>query len=161
MPRKKKGPMSIDEILSRIREAGLSATNVIKSGREAKNSELEPLDARVRQILSLAADHHKKPNDMLFFVMYDIESDKVRRLVAKYLIRQGCFRIQRSIYLADLPAEKCEAIKSDLSEVQAAYDNSDSIMVVPISTDYLKAMKVIGKALDVNVIMRTQNTLFF
>ena len=93
--------------------------------------------------------------------MYDIESNKVRRLVAKYLIRQGCFRIQRSIYLADLPAEKCEQIKADLAEVQAAYDNSDSIMVVPISTDLLKAMKVIGKALDVSIIMRTQNTLFF
>ncbi|WP_311566681.1 CRISPR-associated endonuclease Cas2 [Porphyromonas uenonis] len=29
--------------------------------------------------------------------MYDIESDKVRRLVAKYLIGKGCTRIQRSI----------------------------------------------------------------
>ena len=78
-------------------------------------------------------------------------------IVTKYLIR----RIQRSIYLADLSSEKCEQIKSDLAEVQAAYDNKDSIFVVPISTDYLKAMKVIGKALDVNIIMHSQNTLFF
>ena len=60
-----------------------------------------------------------------------------------------------------MPSEKCKQIKADLAEVQAAYDNKDSIFVVPISTDYLKAMKVIGKALDVNIIMHSQNTLFF
>lgn len=48
-----------------------------------------------------------------------------------------------------------------VADVQAAYDNHDSILVVPISTDYLWAMRVIGKAIDVNVIMHSQNTLFF
>ncbi len=158
---KKKGPMSIDEILAKIREAGISAVNVVRNRRGAETSDMETLDKRVKQILSLASSHHQNPGDMLFFVMYDIESNKVRRLVAKYLIRQGCFRIQRSIYLANMPVEKCEQIKNDLAEVQAAYDNADSIFVVPISTDYLKAMKVIGKALDVNIIMQSKNTLFF
>ena len=63
--------------------------------------------------------------------------------------------------LADMPNDKCEQIKADLTEVQAAYDNHDSILVVPISTDYLRSMRVIGKALDVDVIMHSQNTLFF
>jgi len=158
---KKKGPMTVEEILAKLREAGLSSTNVIKSSTQDEMSELDTLDNRVKRILSITSNNNSNPKNMLFFVMYDIESNKVRRLVAKYLIRQGCFRIQRSIYLADLSSEKCEQIKSDLAEVQAAYDNKDSIFVVPISTDYLKAMKVIGKALDVNIIMHSQNTLFF
>lgn len=93
--------------------------------------------------------------------MYDIESNKVRTQIAKYLLREGCFRIQRSIFLADLPAEKMDKIRRDLTEVQACYDNHDSILVVPISTDYLQAMKVIGKTIDVDIIMQTRNTLFF
>ena len=98
---------------------------------------------------------------MLFFVMYDIESNKVRRHVVKYLERQGCTRVQKSIFLADLPTATYEKIKNDLADVQACYDNEDSILVVPISTDYLKAMKVIGQTINVDVITKTSNTLFF
>lgn len=98
---------------------------------------------------------------MIFFVMYDIESNKVRRHVVKYLERQGCSRVQKSIFLADLPTSAFEQIKNDLAEVQACYDNQDSILVVPITTDYLKAMKVIGQEINIDVITKSKNTLFF
>ena len=98
---------------------------------------------------------------MLFFVMYDIESNKVRHQVAKYLIKRGCFRIQRSIFLADLTPETYSQIKNDLIEVQACYENEDSILITPISTDTLNSMKIIGKNIDVDVITRSKNTLFF
>lgn len=162
MPRKPKPPMSAAEILERIRQAGLARTDVLSDGHVLSTSDdMESLDERVRHLLCLTDARKHNPANMLFFVMYDIESHKVRRLVARYLIRKGCFRVQHSIFLADLPHEKCEEIKNDLAEVQAAYDNHDSILVVPISTDYLRAMRVIGKAIDVNVIMHSQNTLFF
>ncbi len=98
---------------------------------------------------------------MLFFVMYDIESNKVRHLIAKYLERHGCTRIQRSIFLADLDKAIYDQIKADLTEVQSLYDNHDSIIVCPISTDQLRAMKIIGLDIAVNVITRSRNTLFF
>lgn len=98
---------------------------------------------------------------MLFFVMYDIESNKVRRYVVKYLEKKGCFRVQKSIFLADLPMENYQAIRADLAEVQAAYENMDSILVVPISTDYLRAMKVIGENIDIDIVTHNKNTLFF
>lgn len=161
MPRKPKPPLTAAEILSKIRAAGLSETNVIRDDTLPGTSQMESLDVRLQHILSLTANRQSKHNSMLFFVMYDIESNKVRNLVAKYLIRQGCFRIQHSIYLADMPSDKCDQIKEDLAQVQAAYDNHDSILVVPISTDYLRSMRVIGRALDVEVIMHSQNTLFF
>ena len=93
--------------------------------------------------------------------MYDIESNKVRNQVAKYLLRKGCFRVQRSIFLADLNNQDYEQIRSDLLEVQACYDNHDSIMIVPISTDFLRSMKIIGKSIDIDIIMNSKNTLFF
>lgn len=98
---------------------------------------------------------------MLFFVMYDIESNKVRRYVVKYLERQGCTRIQKSIFLADLEMSKFNEIKNDLAEVQAVYENNDSILVVPITTEYLRSMKIIGQNIDIDVITHSRNTLFF
>lgn len=98
---------------------------------------------------------------MLFFVMYDIESNKVRALVHKYLKRKGCTPIQRSIFLADAPLETYNSIKEDLAAVQEAYENDDSIIVVPLSTDYLKMMKIIGHKIEVDVITHSKNTLFF
>ena len=103
----------------------------------------------------------RSPGNMLCFIMYDIESNKVRRLIAKYLLRNGCTRVQRSIFLADLPSERYEKIRNELAEVQSAYENEDSILIVPISTDYLRSMKIIGKNINVDIITRAQNTLFF
>ena len=122
---------------------------------------LTPLEDRVQRILGLSDNARKRKDRMLFFVMYDIESDKVRRLVVKYLIREGCTRIQKSIFLADRPVETYNKIKSDLTEVQAVYDNDDSIIVLPVTTDYLRMMKVIGKNIDVDIITHGKNTLFF
>ena len=98
---------------------------------------------------------------MLFFIMYDIESNKVRYNVAKYLIKQGCTRIQKSIFLADLDTATYTRIRDDLVEVQALYENHDSIIVCPVSTDIISNMKVIGKAIDIDIITRSKNTLFF
>lgn len=98
---------------------------------------------------------------MLFFVMYDIESNKVRRLVCKYLIKEGCVRVQKSIFLADRPVEVYDRIRSDLAEVQAVYDNEDSIIVLPVTSDYLRMMKIIGKNINLDVVTHSKNTLFF
>lgn len=130
---------------------------VVKDDSDA----LTPLEERVQDILGLSDNARKRKDRMLFFVMYDIESDKVRRLVVKYLIREGCTRIQKSIFLADRPVATYNKIKSDLAEVQAVYDNEDSIIVLPVTTDYLRMMKVIGKNIDVDIITHNKNTLFF
>ncbi len=103
----------------------------------------------------------RKAGNMLFFVMYDIESDKVRRLIVKYLQRKGCTRVQRSVFLADLPLKEYDNIRADLTEAQSAYDNDDSILVVPVSTDMMQAMRIIGKNIDIDLIMHSSNTLFF
>ena len=122
---------------------------------------LPTIDERVQMILGIANNNQRKSTNMLFFVMYDIESNKVRRYIVKYLEKKGCTRIQKSIFLADLPMEKYQDIRNDLTQVQAAYDNEDSILVVPITTDYLKAMKVIGQNINMDIITHTRTTLFF
>ena len=159
MSRKKPEPTD-EEILQRIAEAGISENQAIRRSTEDNEAMLAPLPERVQKLLSINQKERKSTN-MLFFVMYDIESNKVRNLVAKYLIKRGCYRVQKSIFLADLATDDFSKIKDDLAKVQAAYDNNDSILIVPISTEYIRAMKIIGQNIDVDLIMRSKNTLFF
>lgn len=160
MPRKKYESAGPDEVLAKLKAAGLR-TPEPNTTDESAEDDIASLPTRVSIVLGIVNNPKRNDNNMLFFVMYDIESNKVRRLVAKYLERQGCTRIQGSVFLADLPHEKYNTIREDLAEVQAAYDNPDSILVVPISTDYLKSMKVIGKELNIDIITGAKNTLFF
>ena len=159
MPRKKK---EIDYlvILRQMAESGVHELPTSDAQLDSVD-ELESVSERVQQVLAIVNKKKREAGNMLFFVMYDIESNKVRRYVVKYLEKKGCTRVQKSIFLADLSMDKYQAIREDLAEVQAAYDNNDSILVVPISTDYLKAMKVIGQNIDVDIITHSRNTLFF
>ena len=155
---KKRIELTLPQRLAKLKHAGVEGSKMISTN----SPEWEPMDSleeRVKQLLGIVSN--TKVTDMLFFVMYDIESNKVRQQIAKYLLKMGCFRVQRSIFLAELDPEKYERIRSDLTEVQSYYDNHDSILIVPVSTDLIKSMKIIGKSIDVDIIMRTKNTLFF
>lgn len=155
---KKRIELTLPQRLAKLKHAGVEGSRMISTN----SPEWEPMDSleeRVKQLLGIVSN--AKVTDMLFFVMYDIESNKVRQQIAKYLLKMGCFRIQRSIFLAELDSEKYERIRSDLTEVQSYYDNHDSILIVPVSTELIKSMKIIGKSIDVDIIMRTKNTLFF
>lgn len=160
MVKKKKQELTFPQKLAKLHHAGIQGSNMVTTASSGWES-LESIDKRIERVIGIANNKERNATDMLFFVMYDIESNKVRQQVAKYLLKMGCFRIQRSIFLADLSPEKYEQIRSDLTEVQAFYENEDSILVVPVSTDLLKSMRIIGKTIDVDIIMRTKNTLFF
>lgn len=162
MPRKKKPPLDFREQMKRVGSSMLERPpGHIASGSEADDARNVPLERRVKEILRITDRINKNKNRMLFFVMYDIGSNKVRTLVHKYLKRKGCTPIQESIFLADLAVDVYNEIKDDLAAVQSSYDNDDSIIILPVSTDYLRMMKVIGKNLDVDVITHSRSTLFF
>lgn len=122
---------------------------------------MDPIEERVRRMLGIINGEKRRAANMTFFVMYDISSNKVRNQVVKYLIQKGCTRVQRSIFLADLDAKVYNEIREDLAAVQQAYENEDSILIVPLSTDYLKSMKIIGQNIDIDVITKCKHTLFF
>lgn len=123
--------------------------------------DLPSLAARVRRILGIVMNPKRKPGYMICFIMYDIGSNKVRTQIAKYLLGKGCHRVQKSIFMADLPADRYREIGNALAEVQNMYDNHDGILIVPLSEDYARAMKVIGQQVNLDIVMHTKNTLFF
>lgn len=157
--RKVKTAVSYIEILKKLRDAGVKDSPEIN--RTPNDIDYLPtLQERVDNVLGIVNKPYRQVGNMLFFVMYDIESNKVRYNIVKYLIKKGCTRIQKSIFLADLSHEVYDSIKNDLAEIQALYDNHDSI-ICPISTDLLKSMKVIGQSINIDIITRNKNTLFF
>ncbi|MBO5086609.1 MAG: CRISPR-associated endonuclease Cas2 [Paludibacteraceae bacterium] len=156
---RKKRKLSLSESLAKIKKTYTEKQPSINTYLD--DDLLQPIEVRARVILDIVNDPKRPIGNMLFFVMYDIESNKVRRHIAKYLIKKGCTRIQRSIFLADLSSVLYEEIKKDLAEVQAMYENSDSILIVPISVNYLESMKIIGQNLDIDIIAHKKNTLFF
>ena len=158
--KKKKTAIDYIDILRKLNNAGMEHSPVIN--REPNDVDYLPtIQERVDTVLGIINESAKSAGNMLFFVMYDIESNKVRYNIVKYLIRKGCTRIQKSIFLADLSHEVYESIRGDLADIQALYDNHDSIIICPISTDLLKSMKVIGQSININIITRNKNTLFF
>ena len=159
--RKKREPISPLEALRKLAQAGVQDSPRPTRHIDQDFDELPSLESRISCLLGIANETSRPTTNMIFFTMYDIESNKVRRLIAKYLISKGCTRIQDSIFLADLPRPTYEEIKRDLAEVQSLYDNHDSIIVCPISTDQLHAMHVIGEQVDVDIITHKRNTLFY
>lgn len=153
-------PIPYIEILRKLSRAGVQNSPPINQ-RTGDFSNIQTLQERVDFLMGVVNKPKRPATNMLFFVMYDIESDKVHYYIAKYLERKGCTRIQRSIFLADLDKKVYDLIKSDLEEVQSLYDNHDSIIVCPVSTDQIQAMKIIGEDISIDIITRSRNTLFF
>ena len=156
---RKKTEISFIEAMRKLHNAGMDTSAA--PNRSLPNEDIMLIEERVTHIFGLIEKDNRPANNMLFFVMYDIESNKVRYQVVKYLLKQGCLRVQKSVFLADLPSVTYDVIRNDLAQVQACYENNDSILIVPISTDYLNAMKIIGQKIDIDIITKSKNILFF
>jgi CRISPR-associated protein Cas2 len=123
-------------------------------------NDIPSLPQKIKIILKIIKDKPKKPGDMIYIIMYDIESNKVRSEIAKFLIKKGCIRIQKSVYLIRNKPEHIMKIYRSLVEVQQTYDNQDSIILVPVDISSLKSMKLIGKEVNIERIIEKPNTLF-
>lgn len=141
-----------------IKNAGLKE---IKQIDNEQIDELDSINKRIEKILNISNELKSDKSKMLFFVMYDIESNKVRREIAKYLQSKGCVRVQKSIFFASVRHEVFSEIHKTVKDVQEFYDNNDSILIIPVSTDEIKSMKIIGQNIDFDIVMNNRNTLFF
>lgn len=156
----KKTALHYLEVLRKLKSSGLGDSPVINR-LSVDTDGMPTLQQRIDAVLGLIHQTKKQGDKMLFFIMYDIENNKVRYNIVKYLERMGCHRIQKSIFLANLSMDKYENIRNNLVEVQSLYENHDSIIVCPVSSDILRSMKIIGQNINLDVITQSKNTLFF
>ncbi|MCX6252327.1 MAG: CRISPR-associated endonuclease Cas2 [Bacteroidetes bacterium] len=160
MTRKKKIPFTFPEIIRKLKYAGLSNVDALNTVR-SKEPEVEQISERIRKVFHLYKTASAKPDHMIFFIMYDIEHDKIRTQIAKYLLKKGCIRVQKSVFLAQKERKLFDEMHTTLKEIQEMYDNEDSIFFVPISTDELRSMKILGQNVTVDMILENKSTLFF
>lgn len=161
MARPKKVTYDLKEKLQKIRKAGLENKSRPAADPPEATEELILLSDRIRQILHLVNRPSENPYDMLYLIMYDIEDDRVRTHIAKYLLSKGCIRIQKSVYLARSHQKIFQEINGTLQEVQEAYDNHDSILLVPVQSTSIGSMKIIGKDIQIQSLVDPPNTLFY
>lgn len=120
------------------------------------------IDQKIHHIMGwLARQSRTKSNTMLYMIMYDIENNKIRTHVAKYLIKKGCLRIQKSVYLAKSSPSVMKDIHLTLKEINEVYDNEDSIFVLPVPEEKFNNIKVIGKNVEFEIVTKPKNILFF
>jgi CRISPR-associated endonuclease Cas2 len=156
----KKQSLGFVEKMQKLYKAGLEGSPP-PNRQTTIDPDLPTLTERVEQLMGLLKRNQQKAGTMIYFVMYDIESNKVRTQIVKYLIKKGCTRVQKSIFIASTDRIIFDEIQSDLKEVQACYDNNDSILLIPVSTDEIRAMKLIGSNIDFDLALKNRNTLFF
>jgi len=153
MPRKKIITVNKEEAYRRIRQAGL---------REVV-SEIKPVNLKsaddILEFLKIL--QKKKTKEMICIIMYDIEDNKIRREVAKYLLKKGCQRIQKSVFLGKMEYPIFRELHQTLKGLQEVYENDDSILLVPISENELQKMKMIGRNISFELTLGQRNSLFF
>lgn len=161
--KKGKQELSFVEKMLMHKKAGFTHTGASYETTKSEDDkdQLEDLSVRIKKILEISQRNHLNASDMLYFIMYDIENNKVRTAISKYLIKNSCQRVQKSIFFAESKRAVFNKIHADLKAIQEMYENTDSIFFVPVSTDQLRAMKIIGQNTDFDLVIGSKNTLFF
>ncbi|MCZ2101506.1 MAG: CRISPR-associated endonuclease Cas2 [Chitinophagales bacterium] len=120
------------------------------------------IDQKINTIMGwLARQSRIKSNLMLYMIMYDIENNKIRTHIAKYLIKKGCLRIQKSVYLAKSSPVIMKEITETLKEINDIYENQDSIFVLPVPEEKFNNITVIGQNVEFEIVTQPKIVLFF
>jgi CRISPR-associated protein Cas2 len=161
-------PIQVDEAW--VQETAATATREIQQHKQRKPQGMPKPDAdqlaaatdRVEALKSYFAQLKPKPvGYMLCFVMYDIEDNRIRKKIADYLIEKGLQRVQKSVFLGQLHQKVYQEIYQTMHALQAAYENQDTIMIVPVAEQDLRSMRLIGREVDMEITLGRANTLFF
>lgn len=159
MPKPPKKEFDLIEKIQKIKETGI-LSNPNQFEEIAPEDHLLPLSSRIEKILGIFQGKPQKSTTMNYLIMYDIQHNKIRNLVAKYLIKNGCVRVQKSVFLVHSDYKKFDEIRQTLIEINDVYENEDSIILVPLNISDARSMKLIGKNVNIEQIIDPPNTVF-
>lgn len=159
MPRRKRLPIPpLPERNQRWSNAGLPA---LRADQLAGLEDMTVLPARLANWLNwFSREPQKRPEEMYCFIYYDIENNKIRRLVARLLEKQGCIRVQKSVFFARVHRRRYRELTDLLRQIQQLYENQDSIILLPVGEDMLNSLQCIGKSFELDLLTAPRNTVF-
>jgi CRISPR-associated endonuclease Cas2 len=158
MTKPKKIELTLQEQLFRMDESGILKYHKLKL---TPDDYLLPLPERLQKIIGIVRNKPVKSTTMNYMILYDIENNKIRKMISDFLIKNGCVRVQKSVFMSNSDHLKFQMIHDTLKDINSYYENEDSIIVVPINVSDVRSMKLIGKNMDVNILTNPPNTLFF
>jgi CRISPR-associated endonuclease Cas2 len=158
MPKPKQQELNLEERLALMQSKGL-----LKGAQNKTVTEdtMLSLPERIAKILGIVQGKPKKSTTMNYMILYDITHNKVRKMISDYLIKNGCIRIQKSVFMANSENKQFTIIYETLRDINSYYENEDSIIMVPINVSDVRSMKLIGQNVSVNILTDPPNTLFF
>ncbi len=83
---------------------------------------------------------------MLTWVVYDITKDRTRTKIAKRCLDFGLYRVQKSVYLGDLPANRVEEVV--LFSQELLDPETDAVFVFPMCRDDFDRVRIVGQGFD-------------
>jgi CRISPR-associated endonuclease Cas2 len=158
MSKPKKIELTLQEALFRMHESG-----VLKFEKKtiSEDDYLLPLPERIQKIVGIVKKQPLKSTTMNYMILYDIENNKIRKLISDFLIKNGCVRVQKSVFMGNSEHQKFQTIHDTLKDINSYYENADSIIMVPINVSDVRSMKLIGKNVNIDLLTNPPNTLFF
>jgi len=112
------------------------------------------------EIFEILHLNFENPRAMNCFIFYDIQNNRLRVKIAKYLLEKGCQRIQKSVYLANITKKMYNDIFETFQELEEVFDDLDSIFMVPIGEYHLAEMRMVGKDLDMEFSRSQKHVIF-
>jgi len=95
---------------------------------------------------------------MICWVMYDIKNDKARMKIAKACRQGGLYRVQYSVFLGTIEADRKDALQLQIEELMD--EEVDSVYIFPMSKDELKETELLGQAFDKDMVTDKVKSLF-
>ena len=83
---------------------------------------------------------------MVFFISYDISDNRLRTRLAKLLLRLGCHRVQKSVYIAIgfSPKERGDLTAEVRRLLQGKATATDSVLYIPVEKNHLDDLLIEG-----------------
>jgi CRISPR-associated protein Cas2 len=96
---------------------------------------------------------------MLVWVVYDITENKIRKKISDSCKDYGLYRVQKSVFLGELNANKRESLALQCEELIDT--DVDSVYIFPMDEQSFKQVKLIGQAFDKDLVSDEVITMFF
>lgn len=95
---------------------------------------------------------------MITWVLYDIENDRARTKVAALCKQAGLYRVQLSVFLGELNANKLDEISLAIESL--IREDHDKVYIFPMSKTGLKQSILLGQAFDRKLVSDQVTALF-
>lgn len=96
---------------------------------------------------------------MLIWVIYDIQSDRVRNHVVRKCKNTGLYRVQKSAFLGEVEDNQLDELKLVLNDM--INKEKDSVYIFPMSRAELNKAGLLGQAFDKELITDEIISKFF